>query len=115
MYRTFEVNKRDIDLGEIMSKKLCILICETFEREAQTVIQKENLKNVTVITYPTSMFHIRTGWEGVVNQIQSNKYVCQIILLGGGCIVGLGSRPKELDDCYYFQVAPPYKTTQSSG
>ncbi len=88
-----------------MAQNLCVLICEAFEREANTVIEQEGFDNVSIITYPTSMFHIRTRWDGVMQKIEANKSRCRIMLLGGGCIVGLEAPPDELkENCYYQQL-----------
>ncbi|MFX1293685.1 MAG: DUF1638 domain-containing protein [Promethearchaeota archaeon] len=86
-----------------MAKKLCIMICKAFEREIRDVIKTEKLKNVIVETYPSSEFHIRMSWNGIIKKIQTNNAETRIILLKGGCVVGLAPQPKELERFNYIQ------------
>ena len=72
-----------------MVKKLSILICEAFEREANEIIKGKEFDNIKIIPYPASKLHLRMGWEAIVKKVRNVEKDSSVIFLGGGCLAGL--------------------------
>jgi len=49
------------------------MVCETFIREASTVIESENLENVNITTYSASKLHLRMNWDEIVRVLKTNE------------------------------------------
>ncbi len=87
-----------------LSKPICIVICENFLKELQHVIEVENLQNIIAKTIPSCEFHLRDDWEEIIKKINQYREKYHVILLGGSCIIGLGSVPKEFHDLEYYRI-----------
>lgn len=80
------------------------MICEAYEREATTVLETIGFNDVTLVTYPASILHLRMEWDEIIEKIHACEDESQIIFIRGSCLVGLGDQPKELDICHYFEL-----------
>ena len=88
----------------MVSKNICLMICKNFEREAEAVLKTEGFDNVKVNPYPAAKFHLRMEWDEITKKIQTLQDDCEIMLLGGACVVGLDSNPQELKNCSFFDL-----------
>jgi len=83
-----------------MADRLCLLVCESLEREVKAVIESEEFDDVVVRAFPAHCGRPQTGWDAWRGIIQAGEQDCsQVYLLGGSCIVGLQAPPDELKHC----------------
>jgi len=87
-----------------ISKPICIVICEHYLGELQSVIEIEKLQDIVPKTIPSCELHVREGWEDIIDNIGQLEKEYHIILFGGSCIVGLGDLPKELVNVDYYRI-----------
>lgn len=93
-----------------MENRLCIMVCDNLAREAAAVIESERFDDVMLATFPANCGHQPMGWNTLkadsdaLSSISEVIHDCEndcnhIYLLGGCCINGLESPPKELERC----------------
>jgi hypothetical protein len=83
-----------------MADRLCLLVCESLEREVKAVVESERFDDVVVRVFPAHCGRLQMGWEAWREIIHAGEQDCsQVYLLGSSCIAGLQARPDELKHC----------------
>jgi signal transduction histidine kinase len=95
-----------------MAHKLCILVCEFFERETMAVIESEGLNDVAVATFPARCGRPQIKWDELAQIIQASGACDQVHILGGCCVAGIGDPPEELGHAQHEQRYLVHKIEQ---
>jgi len=81
----------------MMADKLCLLVCESLEREVAAVVESEGFDDVMVHTFPAHCGRPPIGWDALRGAIHAcGKDYSQTHLLGGACLAGLQAPPDDL-------------------
>ncbi len=92
-----------------MADKLCLLVCESLEREVKAVVESEGFDDVVVRVFPAQCGRPQMGWDAWRGIIQAGEQDCsQVYLLGGSCIVGLQAPPDDLRQCRLHKMEGCY-------
>ncbi len=79
-----------------MTHKLCILVCESFEKETMAVVESEGWGDVSVAAFPARCGRPPIGWDDLAPLIRARTECDQVRVFGGCCIAGLHDPPQEL-------------------
>ena len=90
--------------------KLCILVCEYFEKEAAVVARAEGFDDVIVVTFPSRCGRPQVTWDEVDRLVPDSADYSQIHLLGGCCTAQLCKEAdkkqnifvKNPEQCFYM-------------
>ncbi|UCH96395.1 MAG: DUF1638 domain-containing protein [Candidatus Aminicenantes bacterium] len=90
--------------------KLCILVCEFFEKEAAVVTRAEGFDDVMVATFPSRCGRPQVTWGQLDRVVPTSADCNQIHLLGGCCTAELSKESnkkqkifvKNLEQCFYM-------------
>jgi signal transduction histidine kinase len=99
-----------------MADKLCLLVCESLEREVKAVVESERFDDVVVRVFPAHCGHPQMGWKAW----RAIIYACerdysQVYLLGSSCIAGLQPPPDELKHCRLHKMDGCYNLFAGKG
>ena len=83
-----------------MADRLCLLACESLEREVKAVVESEEFDDVVVRVFPGRCIRPQMGWDAWHEIIHACEQECsQVYLLGGSCIAELHAPLDELKHC----------------
>ena len=83
-----------------MNDHLSILVCHNLALEAATAIQREQLLDVTLATFPTDYCAVDRSWESLAAHIPpANSPHDRVVVLGGNCLARLGPPPPGFGHC----------------
>jgi len=93
-----------------VTHKICILVCEHYQQEAQAIIEAEQFDEVAVAAYPARCGYPPVQWDELASVIGAPGGYQQIYIIGGCCLAKLGHAPQELkrcrlhrmDNCFYL-------------
>ncbi|MEW5802534.1 MAG: PAS domain S-box protein [bacterium] len=78
-----------------MAHKLCIVVCENLKREVETIVESEELDDVTIVAFPADCGHSYLEW----NTLKGYIHGCEDTYLLGGCCLKKDS-PGEGETCH---------------
>ncbi len=88
-----------------MAKKLCLLICENFRREAKAIVESEPFDDVSIVSFPSFCHHRQNNWDTLARIIRKHENMCSSIDMIGGCVFDkLGKPPKALEGCRCHKI-----------
>lgn len=96
--------------------KLCILVCEFFEKEAAAIIQAEGFDDVTTAAFPSRCGQPQVTWNELHRLVRPHRDCSRIHLLGGCCTAQLSKKSNKkvrtrqgekifvqnLEQCFYM-------------
>ncbi|MCU7923523.1 MAG: DUF1638 domain-containing protein [Candidatus Thiodiazotropha sp. (ex Dulcina madagascariensis)] len=95
-----------------MQAKLCLLSCEYFRNELETVLQEEHLDEVELITFPGNCDHPLTD-TGILEDAMARSPTAKCAALGGGCLSAVsellktrGCQVETAGNCFELLAEP---------
>jgi len=96
-----------------MKDKFCLLVCQNYLREVNTIMTGGGFEDVRLLSFPAWCGLQPMDWDDLTNSLSSIENQCdQVHVIGAGCLLGLGEPPLKfknlhvhhLEQCFHMLV-----------